>query len=124
MEAFSFNPPINLAEEGKWLLAVTYFETTNSVFNITDENNSFSIGTPGFWRIPKYLPEGLIERLKRIIRALISKRYRTACQRSRKKGHSNRNRKQWYNLAGFDHFKSEILAELRRVKYHHRGYGV
>ena len=49
MENFSFNPPINLAEEGKWLLAVTSFETTNSVFNITKENNSFSISTPGHW---------------------------------------------------------------------------
>ena len=49
METFSFNPPIYLFEEGKWLLAVTSFETTNSVFNITDKNNSFSITTPGYW---------------------------------------------------------------------------
>ena len=26
---------------------MTSFETTNSVFNITDENNTFSISTPG-----------------------------------------------------------------------------
>ena len=43
METFSFNPPINRAEEGKWLLAVTSFEATISVFNTSDENNSFSI---------------------------------------------------------------------------------
>ena len=48
METFSFNPPINLIE-GKWLLAVTSFETTNSVFNITDKNNSFSVNIPGYW---------------------------------------------------------------------------
>ena len=47
MQTFSFNPPINLAEEGKWLLAVTFSETTNSVFNITNGNNSFSITIPG-----------------------------------------------------------------------------
>ena len=41
MQTFSFNPPINLAEEGRWLLAVTSFETKNSVFNVTDETNSF-----------------------------------------------------------------------------------
>ena len=41
MQTFSFDPPINLVEEGKWLLGVTYFDFTNSVFNITDENNSF-----------------------------------------------------------------------------------
>jgi len=49
LKVFSFNPSINLVEEGKWLLAITSFEATNSVFNITDENNSFSIITPGHW---------------------------------------------------------------------------
>ena len=49
MEIFSFNPPINLVEEGKWLLGVTFFEVTNSVFDITDENNSFSITIAGHW---------------------------------------------------------------------------
>ena len=48
MENFSFNPLINLAEDGKWSLAVTFFEATNSVLNITDENNSFSVTTPGY----------------------------------------------------------------------------
>ena len=47
MQIFSFNPPINLLEEGKYLLAVTSFEATNSPFNIIDENNSFSISIPG-----------------------------------------------------------------------------
>ena len=47
METLLFNTPTNLDEEGIWLLAVTSFEATNSVFNITDENDSFSITTPG-----------------------------------------------------------------------------
>ena len=41
MEKFSFSPPINLAEEGKWLLPVTFLDATNSVFNLTDENKNF-----------------------------------------------------------------------------------
>ena len=49
METFSFNPPINFVEEGKWLSGVTSFKKTNSVFNITDENNSFSISAPRYW---------------------------------------------------------------------------
>ena len=49
MQTFSFNPPTNFVEEGKWLLAVTSFETKNSVFNITDESNSFSINIPVRW---------------------------------------------------------------------------
>ena len=46
MQTFSFNPPIYLHGEGKWLLAVSSFECTNSVFNITNENNWFSIILP------------------------------------------------------------------------------
>ena len=47
MQTFSFNPPINLLEEGKWLLAVSSFDCTNSVYNTTNENKSFSIIIPG-----------------------------------------------------------------------------
>ena len=47
METFAFNPPINLVDGDKWLLPVTFFEPTNSVFNINNENNSFSITIPG-----------------------------------------------------------------------------
>ena len=49
METFSSNPSIKLFEEGKWLLAVTSFEASNFVFNVTDENNSFSITKPAHW---------------------------------------------------------------------------
>ena len=47
LQTFSFSPPENLIEEGIRLLGVTSFEATNSVFNKTNENNSFSITTPG-----------------------------------------------------------------------------
>ena len=50
MQTFSFNPPIILLEEGKWLLAVSSFECLNSVFIITNENNSFSIIIPGHYQ--------------------------------------------------------------------------
>ena len=46
MQTFSFNSPIKLLGEGKWLLPVTSFESTNSAFIITDKNNSFSIIIP------------------------------------------------------------------------------
>ena len=50
METFSFNSPINLVEEGRWLMAVSLFDCTNSVYNITNENNSFSIIIPGHYQ--------------------------------------------------------------------------
>ena len=49
-QTFSFNPPINLVEEGKWLLGVSFFECTNSVLNINNDNNSFSINIPGHYQ--------------------------------------------------------------------------
>ena len=49
-QTFSFSPPKSLFEEDKWLLAVSSFECTNSAFNITDENNPFSINIPGHYQ--------------------------------------------------------------------------
>ena len=66
MQTFSFNPPINLVEEGKWLMAVSLFDCTNSVFNITNENNSFSRIIPGHY--PNNSDEITIETFKYIIR--------------------------------------------------------
>ena len=59
-QTFSFSPPTILVEESKWLLAVTSFGCINSVFNITNENNSFSITIPGHWEAktaPKTIDE-------------------------------------------------------------------
>ena len=68
METFAFSPPINNSVEGKWLLAVTSSEATNSVFNKTHENFSFANGTRGYCRIPNYLSEGIIDRLKELLK--------------------------------------------------------
>ena len=50
MQTFSFNPPINLVEEGKCLLAVSSFECINYVFNINTEKNSISNIIPGHYQ--------------------------------------------------------------------------
>ena len=49
MQTYSFNLPIKLVEERKWLQAVTSFEATICSFDITNENNSFSITIPYHW---------------------------------------------------------------------------
>ena len=49
MEFFSSSPAINLVEEGKWLLALTSVDVTNSLYNFTNENNRFSITIPDYW---------------------------------------------------------------------------
>ena len=68
METFSFSPPINLFEGGKWLLAVTSFEASSSVFIITYENKSYSITIPGPWRTLIYLEDGNIDKLKILLK--------------------------------------------------------
>ena len=65
-QIFLFNPPTNLAEEGKWLLRVSSFECTNSVFNITNENNSFSITIPGHWQTKS--DEKTIDELNKLLK--------------------------------------------------------
>ena len=49
METFCISPPKDFVADDIWLLAVPFFETTNSIFNITLENINFSITTPGHW---------------------------------------------------------------------------
>ena len=49
IEIFSSSPQKDLVEDDKLLLVVTSIGKTNFVFNVTDENNSFSFTTPGFW---------------------------------------------------------------------------
>ena len=66
METFSFSPPIHLVAEEKWLLAVTSLETTNCIFNKTNENSSFSISTPSYW--PPGDGEELISKLNNFIK--------------------------------------------------------
>ena len=64
-QTFSFNPPLNLVEEGKWFLAVSLFDCTNSVFNINDENNSFSIIIPAHWETE--FADKIIDELNRLL---------------------------------------------------------
>ena len=65
MQTFPFNPPINLVEEGKWLMAVSSFECTISVFNLTNENNSFSVIIQGHYQTES--AEKAIDELNKIL---------------------------------------------------------
>ena len=65
LHIFSFLPPINLIEVGKWFLRVSLFECTNSVFNITNENKSFSIIIPGHYQTES--AEKTIDELNKVL---------------------------------------------------------
>ena len=93
METSSFNPPKSLSEEGKWLLAVTIFEATNYVSNTFDGKNSFSKGTPGYWRVPNYIPDGITDRVNELSELRSQNPFELQVSKKWKKGFSIRNRK-------------------------------
>ena len=112
LQSFSFNPPIKLLEEGKWLLAVSSFECTNSVFNITNENNSFSIIIPGHYQDKS--DEKTIDDLNKLLEL---KSLELHVEEVRKKGNILETRYNLYRLSDFDTYKNQILEELKKVKY-------
>ena len=111
-QTFSFNPPINLIEEDKWLLAMSSFECANSVFNITDDNNSFSIIIPAHWE--SEFADKVIDELNRLLNL---KTLDLHVNEVRKKGDIIKIGDQEYKLSDFDNQKYEILEELKNAKY-------
>ena len=112
MQTFSFNPPINLVEEGKWLMAVSLFDCTNSVYNITNENNSFSIIIPGHYETE--FAEKTIDELNKLLEL---KSLELHVKEVRKRGNKIKIGVNEYKLSDFDSQKHEILEELKNVKY-------
>ena len=112
MQSFSFNPPINLVEEDKWLLAVSSFECTNSVFNITDENNSFSIIIPGHYQ--NKTDEKTTNDLKKLLEL---KSLELHVEEVKKRGNKIKIGDVEYQLSDFDNQKNETIDELKNAKY-------
>ena len=97
------------------VIAVTSFEALNSVFNITDKNTSFSISLPIYW-----IPVGddeLINKLKKLLEVRSQNDIELQAKNFEKRGARMAIGNSGYNLAGFDHYKSEILVKLGRLKY-------
>ena len=111
-QTFLFNPPINLVEEDKWLLAVSSFECTNSVFNITDDNNSFSIIIPGHYETEP--AEKIIDELNRLLELRTLELH---VNEVRKRGKIIKIGDKEYQLSDFDNQKHEIIEELKKIKY-------
>ena len=111
-QTFSFNPPINLVDEDKWLLSVSSFECTNSVFNITDENNSFSINIPAHWETE--FAEKIIDEVNRLLEL---RSLDLHVNEVRKRGNTIKIGDKEYKLSDFDNQKYEIIEELNNVKY-------
>ena len=111
-QTFSFSPPINLIEEGKWLLGVTSLECTNSVFNITNENNSFSITIPDHWQTKS--DEETVDEQNKLLELRSQNGIDLHVEQHRQKGIILIKD---YSLSNLGMFKDEILEELKTVKY-------
>ena len=104
MQTFSFNLPINLVEEGKWLLGLSSLECTSSVFNITNENNSFSIIIPGHYQTE--FAEKMISDLNNLLEL---KSLELHVEEVRKRGNKLRIGDNEYKLSDFDTQKTRYL---------------
>ena len=111
-QTFSFNPPINLIEEDKWLLAVSSFECKNSAFNITDDNKSFSIIIPAHWETE--FAEKIINQVNRLLEL---RSLELHVNEVRKRGNKIKRGDNEYKLSDFDTQKNEVLGKLKSVKY-------
>ena len=112
MQTFSFNPPINLFEKCEWLIAVSSFECINSVFNITNENNSFSIIVPGHFETEP--AEKTINELNKLLELRSQNGIGLHVEQVRKKGLNLIND---YFLSSLGMFKDEILEDLKNAKF-------
>ena len=112
MQTFSFNPPIYLVEEGNWLTAVSLFDCTNSVFNITNENTSFSIIIPGH-----YQSESAEKTINELNRLLELRSLELHVEEVRKRGNKIKIGDNLYKLSDFDSQKDEMIEGLRNLKY-------
>ena len=110
MKNFLFNPPINLFEEGKWFLGVTSLGCTNSVFNVTNESNSFSILIPGHYQTE--FAENLVNDLNKLLEL---KSLELDVNEVRKRGNKIKIADNEYKLSDFDSQKNEILEELKNI---------
>ena len=102
METFSFSPPKKFSEEGIWLLAVTRSEATNSLYNTSDENTTFSISTPGYWT-----PQGVEETVNKLNELLELRSHNDIelhAKEVKKRSTRIKTEKCGYYLAGFDFF--------------------
>ena len=110
-QTFSFSTPINPLEQDEWLLAVSSLECTNSVFNITNENSSFSFIIPGHYKTE--FAEKMINDPNKLIELKSLKLHVEEVGKRRniiKIGDND------YKLSDFDTQKNEIVEELKNVK--------
>ena len=93
---------------------MTSFECKNSVFNITNENNSFSITIPGHWE--SKFAEKSFDELNKSLELRSQKGIELHVEQVRKKGLILTND---YLLSSLGIFKTETVDELKNAEYNY-----
>ena len=93
-------------------MAVSSFECINYVFNINNENISFSIIIPGHYQTP--FAEKTIDELNKLLEL---KSLELPVAEVRKRGNRVKIGDNEYKLSDFDTQKHEIIEELKNAKY-------
>ena len=93
-------------------MAVSLFECTNSVFNITDDNNSFSIIIPVHWE--SEIAYKIIDELNRLLKL---KTLDLLVNEVKKRGNIIKIGDKENKLSDFDNQNYEILQELKNIEY-------
>ena len=88
------------------------FECTNSLFNISDENNPFSIIISGHWETE--IAEKIIDEVNRLLEL---RSLELHVNEVRRRGNIIKIRDKEYKLSDFHNQKYEILEELKNVRY-------
>ena len=116
MHTFSFNSPIKISDEGKWLLAVTSFEATITVFKRADENNSFEIIKPGSWKIPSCLEDNVVDKLKNLRKPKHENNIELQVLEVRKRNIKIKINSKESSLSDFDTSKTGIVEKLKNAE--------
>ena len=115
IQIFSFSPPINLVEVGKRLLGISSFETTISVFFMTNENKSFSITIPGYWSSRGGAET--VHKLQKVLELRPQNDIELPVEEVKKRGNRIKIGDNEYNLSELGSRKNEIIEEMKNVDY-------
>ena len=96
------------------MLAVTSFEIMNSVFNITDVNNSFSIAKLGHWNSEN--GKELINKLNKWLDLRYENKIKFHVGEVRKRGNEIKMGDREYKWSDLDSRKNEITKKLKNKK--------
>ena len=75
------------------------------------------ISTPGYWKIPSYSEDDIINKLNNLLKLKSQKDIELHVQEVRKRGNQIKIKSKECSLSDFDTSKKEILKELKKAIY-------